>query len=259
MERQTYPLSSKYPELDAVYAECSGPGGLKLAEFMASRMDLRPGCRLLDVGVEHGLQTCFLAQEYGVLAVAVDPGTDRRDGVPFVDHLMRNALAWGVQDRVFGIGTGVPDTKLATASFDRAYATTTLEMIRGLFGGEAYRRSIAEVYRVLRPGGIFGLGEPTHLDVPIPPDLAPVYTQGQGTGPEGWAACFATADETAAACRSVGFEVLEYGNAPDAALWWEEYCVHDPGCKADPQGEPRIIRQDGGRWLSYGYVIARKR
>src|SRR4029453_15128727 len=116
---------------------------------------------------------------------------------PHVDHLMRNARAWGVQDRVLGIGIGVPDTKFASNSFDFVYSTTTLEMIRGMFGTDAYRQSIAEVLRGLRPGGIFGLGEPMHRAVTIPADLAPIYTQGKGMGPEGWAACFATAAETA--------------------------------------------------------------
>ena len=33
---------------------------------------------------------------------------------------------------------------------------------------------------------------------------------------------------------------------------------NDPYCKSNPEGEARIIQQDGGRWLTYGYVIARK-
>jgi SAM-dependent methyltransferase len=258
MSDVTYEKSKKYPDLATVYTECSGPGGLKLTEFLAEKMSLRTGAHLLDIGIERGFQTCFLAKEYQVFAVGIDPGLDRHDHLPHVDHLMRNARAWGVQDRVLGIGIGVPDTKFASNSFDFVYSTTTLEMIRGMFGTDAYRQSIAEVLRVLRPGGIFGLGEPMHRAVTIPADLAPIYTQGKGMGPEGWAACFATAAETADVVQAVGFEVLEAGDAPDATLWWEEYCQHDPFCKTDPGGEPRIIRQDGGRWLTYGYVIARK-
>ncbi len=40
--------------------------------------------------------------------------------------------------------------------------------------------------------------------------------------------------------------------------WWDEFSRNDPRCKADLQGEAKIIQQDGGRWLTYGYVIARK-
>jgi SAM-dependent methyltransferase len=138
------------------------------------------------------------------------------------------------------------------------YSTTTLEMVRGIFGADAYRQCLAEIHRILRPGGIFGLGEPMHLDAPIPADLLPVYTRGGGVGPEGWAECFATVTETAAACRLVGFEIIEAANAPDAWRWWKEFSIFDPHCKADPAGEAKIIQQDSGRWLTYGYVIARK-
>lgn len=254
-----YAKSDKYArEIRTIYEECSGPGGLQLAEFMAEKMKLRPPARLLDIGIERGYQTCFLAKEYGVQVIGLDPDDDRSDGIPHIEHLLRNARRWDVEDQVMGLRLGVPDTHLSSNTFDFAYSTTTLEMVRGFFGKDMYQQCLAELFRILRPGGIFGLGEPMHLDVPIPPDLASVYTQGNGAGPEGWAKCFATVDETTAACRAVGFEILDAGYAPDSWHWWDEFSKNDPGCRADPDGEARIIQQDGGRWLSYGYVIARK-
>ena len=258
MDPFVYIKSGRYTDLDMVYSECSGPGGLQLTEFMAEKMQLQPGARLLDIGIERGYQTCFLASEYDVLVVGIDPDDDRSDNLPHIEHLQRNARIWGVEDLVVGLKTGVPDTLFAGNTFDFVYSTTTLEMVRGLFGVERYLSCLAEIYRILRPGGIFGLGEPMHLDVPIPEDLAPIYTKGGGVGPEGWADCFATVSETANLCCNAGFNVLEAGHAPDAWNWWKEFTEHDPHCKADPQGEARIIRQDGGRWLSYGYVIAQK-
>src|SRR5678809_1085900 len=77
-----YTKSCKYTDLDLIYSECSGPGGLQLTEFMAEKMQLRPGARPLDIGVERGYQTCFLAKEYEVLAVGIDPDDDRSDGTP---------------------------------------------------------------------------------------------------------------------------------------------------------------------------------
>jgi cyclopropane fatty-acyl-phospholipid synthase-like methyltransferase len=253
-----YTKSCKYTDLELIYSECSGPGGLQLTEFMAEKMQLHPGARLLDIGIEHGYQTCFLAKEYGVFVVGMDPDDDRVDGIPHVEHLQRIIRAWKVADRVMGLKLGVPDTHFAADTFDFVHSTTTLEMVRGFFGVDYYRQCLAEIYRVLRPRGIFGLGEPMHLNVPLPPDLAPIYTKGKGVGPEGWAKCFATVEETAAICREVGFDVLESDLAPDAWNWWNEFVLNDPHCKADPQGEAKIILQDGGRWLSYGYVIAQK-
>ena len=254
-----YPKSDKYSkDLRIIYTECSGPGGLQLAEFMATKMQVRPNARLIDIGIERGYQTCFLAKEYGVQVMGLDPDNDRRDGIPHIEHLLRNARTWGVENQVIGLNLGVPDTHLSSNTFDFVHCTTTLEMMRGLFGEEVYGQCLAEIFRILRPGGILGLGEPMHLDVPIPPDLAPIYGHGSGVGPEGWAKCFATVDETTDACRAAGFEILDAGNAPDGWRWWEEFSRNDPGCIADPEGEAKIIQQDGGRWLTYGYVIARK-
>jgi SAM-dependent methyltransferase len=186
------------------------------------------------------------------------PDDDRADGIPHVEHLYRNARTWQVESQVIGLKLGVPETRFAANTFDFVHSTTTLEMVRGIFGAELYRQCLMEIYRILRPGGIFGLGEPMHLDVPIPADLAPIYTKGGGVGPEGWAECFATIAETEAVCREAGFDILEADNAPDAWHWWDEFSRNDPHCKANPQGEAKIIQQDGGRWLTYGYVIARK-
>ena len=250
----SYPKASKYVDLKTVYSQCGGPGGLKLAEFMAEKMQLCPSKRLLDVGTSRGYQSCFLAKEYGVFVVGIDPWADLDAKRLHVEYLMDNARSWGVSELVLGIQVGVPDTRFAGDSFDYVYSTTTLEMIRGIDGEKAYRECLTEIYRVLKPGGVFGLGEPMHLDVEIPADLAPLVTQGD----ESWADCFATIRETEQACNSVGFEVIEADYAPDARLWWQEYAEYDPGCQEDLDGERHAIEVDGGRWMSFGYVVARK-
>jgi cyclopropane fatty-acyl-phospholipid synthase-like methyltransferase len=254
MKTSFYRKAAKYPDLETIYTQCSGPGGLKLAEFMAEKMGLRPGARLLDVGMNRGYQTCFLAKEYRVFVVGIDPWEDRDGTQSHVDYLMDNARSWGVEDLVLGVQVGVPDTRFAASSFDFVYSTTALEMIRGMQGEEAYVQSVEEIHRVLKPGGIFGLGEPMHLDVEIPLDLAPLVSEGE----DAWTKFFATLGETVAACRSVGFEILEAEHAPDALVWWLEYAQYDPYCRVEPEGEPRTIQVDDGRWLSFGYVIGRK-
>jgi cyclopropane fatty-acyl-phospholipid synthase-like methyltransferase len=251
--KMEYPKASKYPNLDEVYSQCSGPGGLKLAEFIADKLNLTPGAMLLDIGMNWGYQTCFLAKEYGIFAIGIDPGDDpfKQKGTANVSRLMQNAQAWGVEDRILGLKVGVPDTPFAKHSFPSVYSTTTFEMIRGSSGEDAYRNCLREVLRILRPGGLFGYGDPMHLPVPVPQNLAPLV-EGD------WADCFATLDETITAFADVGFKVVDSGYAPDAKQWWEEYAQHDPGCKANPDGDPRTIKVDAGRWVSFGYVIARK-
>ncbi len=247
----SYPKAEKYPDLNDIYTQTSGPGGLKLVEFIADKLDLKPGMRVLDIGTNRGLQTCFLAKEYGVNVVGIDPEDDRSDGKPHVDHLTRNAEAWGVANQVLGIRTGVPDTMLPANTFDAVYSTTTLEIMRGYEGENTFRDCLWEILRVLRPGGLFGYGDPMHLDASIPDDLAPLI-------PMEWRCCFVTLKSSTAAFQDVGFEILEAKYAQDSYLWWGEYAFYDPFCQADPEGEPKTIRVDRGRWLSYGYVISRK-
>jgi cyclopropane fatty-acyl-phospholipid synthase-like methyltransferase len=253
-----YPKAGKYPDLRMIYSQCSGPGGLRTAEFVADRLELAPDSRLLDIGIYRGFQTCFLAKEYGCFVVAADPWVDNfdpeGDRKPYVDHLRRNAERWGVADRVLGVQLGVPDLKFADASFDAAYSTTALEMVRGLQGDEQYRRCVEEVFRVLRPGARFGLAEPMHLGGSPPADLDPLVSEGILP----FKKCLATPEQTADAFRSVGFEVLESGIAPDARAWWDEFLAHDPECRRNPDGNPRMLAVDAGRWISFGYVIARK-
>jgi cyclopropane fatty-acyl-phospholipid synthase-like methyltransferase len=254
MQTFKYLKSTKYDDMGTIYAQCSGPGGLKLAEFMAEKMGLQSKVRLLDVGTNRGYQSCFLAREYGVHLVGIDPWADRDGEKTHIEILMENAKAWGVSDLILGVQVGVPDTKFAGDSFDYVYSTTTLEMIRGMQGEGAYRECLAEIYRVLKPGGVFGLGEPMHLPVEIPADLYPRVTQGEVS----WADCFATIQETVEACKTVGFEIIEADYAPDAFLWWQEYAAYDPFCNLEPEGEKKTIEMDNGRWLSFGYVIAKK-
>jgi hypothetical protein len=43
-----YVKSCKYTNLDLIYSECSDPGGLRLTEFMAEKMQLCHDARLLE-------------------------------------------------------------------------------------------------------------------------------------------------------------------------------------------------------------------
>lgn len=254
MTQICYEKSAKYTDLDTIYAQCSGPGGLRLSDFMAQKMGLKRGARLLDIGCNRGIQTCFLAKEYDVDVVGIDPWDDRMDGEPMIEHLRRNAESWGVSHRVLAQKTGVPETKFAECSFGFASSTTALEMVRGLSGEEGYVACLREIYRLLEPGGVFGLGEPMHLDVPLPQDLEPHVSHGDFP----WKECFRDIKSTTADVERAGFRILESGYAPDAWSWWMEFARHDPFCKKDPDGDPRTLQVDNGRWTSFGYVIACK-
>jgi cyclopropane fatty-acyl-phospholipid synthase-like methyltransferase len=249
-----YTKSSKYTDLDTIYEQCSGPGGLQLAEFMAEKMGLKSGATLLDVGCNRGIQTCFLAKEFGVVAIGLDPWDDRKTGSPMVEHLRANTKLWGVENSVLGINLGVPDTHFASESFDFVYSTTALEMVRQSQGVEGYLNCLKEIHRLLKPGGVFGLGEPMHLDVSVPTDLLPYVSEDEYP----WIECFRSLRETVEQVEAAGFAVSESEYAPDARKWWLSFAKHDPFCKEEPAKDPKTLEVDGGRWASFGYIIAVK-
>ena len=253
-----YPRAQKYPDLDQIYSQCSGPGALRTAEFVADAMGLRSDWRVVDIGMFRGGQTCFLAREYGCQMVGVDPGLDNYDpngdGQPYVEKLSRNAEAWGVADRVLGVQVGVPDLKFSDSSFDAAYSTTAFEMIRGFMGEAHVQTCMEEVWRVLRPGGVFGLAEPMRRKGPPPEDLAPLVSRGQPPFKDFLSTPSATADTF----RAAGFDVLEADYVPDAQDFWQEFIRHDWDCKENPDDNPPMIKLDGGRWIDFGFVIAQK-
>ncbi len=256
-QKQKYPLAAKYNDLHKIYAECSGPGGLELAEFMMQKMGTTPGTKILDVGTAHGYQTCFIAKEFDVTVVGIDPMTSFRDDLPQIEHLEKNAQEWGVQNKVIGIKVGVPDTKLASNSFDAVYSTTALEMLRGFYGVENYIECLKEIYRVLKPNGIFGLGEPMHNDVEIPKELDPVISKSKDCVP--WKDAFESLQTTENFIRTAGFDIIESGYAPDADYWWQQFINYEPECIKDPEHEDvKAINIDKGRWVSFGYVICKK-
>ena len=236
-----------------VYAQCSGPGGLELAEFIADRLALAPGMRLLDVGCNRGYQSCFIAREYGVQVVAIDPWDDRADARPHVEHARDNAVAWGVEGAVLPLKLGVPKTPFVDAGFDAVYCSTALEMVRAFHGEKGYGRCLEEIRRVLRPGALFGLAEPMHHDRPIPEELLPLVSQKFG-----FKDCFRGLDHTTSAVEAAGFEVIESALAPDADHWWQTFVAHDPFCREPSDENREILALDDGRWVTFGYVVARR-
>jgi len=250
-----YKKSTKYQDFYKIYEQCSGPGGLKLAEFLAEKMGLKSSRLLLDIGANRGYQSCFLAKEYGVFVVAIDPTNDRLDNRPVIECIRENSNKWGVSDKVLALKLGVPDTCFASETFDYVYSTTTLEMIRNQSGDNAYFNALKEIYRILKPGGIFGLGEPMHLEVGLPNDLIPYVSQAE----DPWKVCFSSLSKTKKIVLKAGFDIIDADYAPDAKLWWDEYAKYDPFCINNPEGDPLTLKMDQGRWVSFGYVIAKKR
>lgn len=243
-------------DLDIIYDQCSGPGGLKLVDFLADKMQIEPESKLLDVGSNRGFPTCYLTKKYQTQTVAIDPWYDLREPtVPMTEFIKENAKQWGVEERLEALILGLPNAYFPDTTFDYVYSTTAIEMIRMLEGEEGYLDVLKDIFRILKPGGIFGLAEPMHLEVDLPDDLEPYVSQV----PFPWKECFRSISQTVEAMKLAGFEIIEAGYAPDAQLWWQEYAMHDPFCKLKPEEDPKTLEVDNGRWTSFGYIIARRK
>ena len=242
--------------LDIIYDQCSGPGGLKLVDFLADKMKISADSSLLDVGANRGFPTCYLTKKYQTHTVAIDPWYDLREPtVPLIQFIKENAQLWNVEKHLEALMIGLPNSYFKDCSFDYVYSTTALEMIRMLEGEEGYLTVLKDILRILKPGGIFGLAEPMHLEVDLPEDLEPYVSQV----PFPWKECFRSISQTKEALKLAGFEILEADYAPHAQLWWREYAQHDPLCKSKPEEDPKTLEVDNGRWTSFGYIIARKK
>jgi tocopherol O-methyltransferase len=154
----TAAVAAHYNDLDAFYREIwgdhvhhgywatgretAGEAADALVDLLADRLDLRPGLAVLDIGCGYGATARRLAAMRGVdvtgltvsVAQAGYAATKAVTGAG-VEIIMRDWLA-----------NGLPD-----ARFDRAYAIESSEHMPDK------QRFFEEAFRVLRPGGVFGL------------------------------------------------------------------------------------------------------
>ena len=66
-----YPRSAHY-DPDWVLTHLMGPNVLWLAEALSTKMSLKPGMRVLDMGCGKAISSIFLAKEFGVQVWATD-------------------------------------------------------------------------------------------------------------------------------------------------------------------------------------------
>ena len=164
-------------------------GGQSATDELAARLDLKPGTTLLDLGSGLGGPARLFARQYGCSVIGLDLTPE------YVSVAARLTELVGLQDRAeFRVGSAL-ELPFAGSSFDRA---TLLHVGMNIPDKE---RLCREVYRVLKPGGLFGVydvmrtGE-EEIEFPVP-----------------WAATKATSfaetpQRYREALESAGFEVI---------------------------------------------------
>lgn len=128
------------PDVDPVPAACNGSGHPAALDWLADRMEVGPGCTVLDTGSGLGGPAEWVARRTGARLVTAEP----------------MAAAAGRGHRLFGrpgVVAWSHQLPFANGTFDASMALAVLSTVTDK---EAY---LAEVRRVLAPGGRLGLLE----------------------------------------------------------------------------------------------------
>ena len=142
------------PELKILTGGALRPGGVTLTRELLTCCRPAPGARVLDVGCGSGHSLAVLADEFGLEVSGVDPSAAM---------LARAARRVPQATLARGRVEGLP---YADGSFDILLCECVLSL------GEDEQRSLAEMDRVLRPGGLLILTDIYSRDGGRAPQLA---------------------------------------------------------------------------------------
>lgn len=148
------PLLYEEAALAALTGGALRPGGVTLTRELLTCCRPSPGARVLDVGCGPGHSLAVLADEFGLEVSGVDPSTAM---------LLRAARRVPQATLARGRVEALP---YAAGSFDALLCECVLSL------GEDEQRSLAEMDRVLRPGGLLILTDICSRDGGRAPQLA---------------------------------------------------------------------------------------
>lgn len=144
------------------------PGGLQLTKELAVLGRVRRGTRLVDVACGTGAAGCYLAQEFGASVEGVDHSH------VLIDRAAARADELGVDARFREADAHA--LPFADGSFDVAVVECALALLDK-------PRALAEMVRVVRPGGFVGGHDVCWIGEP-PPALAQSLARMEGVRPE---------------------------------------------------------------------------
>lgn len=241
-----YPRSSRYDPAWLLNLDM-GPNPLWLLEDLVRDLDLRPGMRILDLGSGKGATSVFLAREYGAQVVAADLWIAPEDAATVFAEA-------GVGDQVKAVRAEAHTLPFEEESFDAIVSVDAFEY----FGtADSY---LPYLTRFLRPGGHLAMATPAMTREvrelgAIPPHIKKVV---------GWEAI---AWHTAEWWRFQWAitELVEVTSARlsqdawrDWLLWARAAAEHTPDGRSANQPVIDMLTTDGGEFLSFALITARK-
>jgi SAM-dependent methyltransferase len=200
------------------------PGGLELTDRLVATAGFRAGAAVLDVGCGAGATAAHLTDDLGLRVTGLDASRER---------IAQAAEARPDLALVAGRAEALP---FADASFDAVVCECVLSTL------DDPARALAEVVRVLRPGGAVLVSD--------------VYTcAGTGARPGGATASLGPRETVEALFAGAGLRVTLWNDEPAALgryLW-----DHAGACAGAPAPAPeRRVPSPGGPRLGYLSCVA---
>lgn len=171
----------------SLLGETLHPGGLELTQKLGETLQLEELDRVLDVAAGPGASAILLARTFGCQVVGVDYGDEQ------VSKARRRAFDNKLFDKVTFRQGDAENLKDYDGTFDAAICECALSTFPNK------PAAVAELHRVLRPGGRVGITDVT-LDGPLPPELSGVAASvaciGMALSREGYQELFSHAGFT---------------------------------------------------------------
>jgi ubiquinone/menaquinone biosynthesis C-methylase UbiE len=136
-------------------------GGISATRRLLESCNFTPGQYVLDIGCGTGYTSCLLASEWGVNVVAMDISSK------LLDEAKERIRKKRLNHKVTIVAADAHDLPFPACTFDTVIAESVL-----VFCDK--RKVSSEVYRILKPNGVFAGNEPTYLKPP-PEELVSLF------------------------------------------------------------------------------------
>jgi len=164
-------------------------GGVYATRRLIKLCNITPDQYILDIGCGTGYTACLLAKNYQVDVVAADINSK------VLEEAKKRITKENVGNKVTTIKVDTHKLPFPSNTFDAVIAESVLAFCDKM-------KVVSEVYRVLKPGGVFGDNEGTYLKPP-PAQLPSFLLKSYGLDVK-----LLQEDEWRAVYREAGFEVI---------------------------------------------------
>lgn len=238
---ERFPRSSQYDPVWMIENEM-GPSSIWLVEYLAEQMDLRPGMKVLDLGCGKAMSSIFLAKEFGVQVWATDLWINPTDNLQRIREAKIDQLVFPVYAEAHAL-------PYAAEFFD---AIISVDAYHYFGTDELY---LMDFIKYLKPGcqiGIVVPGLTSEFGDEVPDRLKPFWDNEWYTfhSPDWWSRLWR---------RSGVVDVEVADNLPNG---WDLWMKWETTAKASGlwkrNGDVQILTADGGQFLGFTRVIARR-